>query len=105
MPVRYVDRYLCIISVSHGITWRASIPRRVGFTSGGLGPCLTDPFDWIPDDRLILEHQLKLLKPLLGNVYPKSLPASYPGFESAPLPVASTSEEAVHRDPHGPTRS
>ena len=68
---------------SHGITWSAYIPRRVGFKSGGLGPCLTDPFDWIPNDNLILEHQLKLLKPLLDNLGPKSLSASYPGFEPA----------------------
>jgi glycosyltransferase involved in cell wall biosynthesis/ADP-heptose:LPS heptosyltransferase len=66
---------------SHGIMWRASIPRRVGFTSGGLGPCLTDPFDWVPDDRFMLHHQLKLLKPLLGEEYPEALPASYPGFK------------------------
>ena len=79
-----IDTYSSFPS-SHGITWSASIPRRVGFTSGGLGPCLTDPFDWIPDDRFIPEHQLKLLKPLLGNLHPKSLPASYPGFESAAL--------------------
>ena len=31
---------------AHGITWSASIPRRVGFNSAGLGPLLTDPFDW-----------------------------------------------------------
>jgi ADP-heptose:LPS heptosyltransferase len=67
---------------SHGITWSASIPCRIGFTSGGLGPCLTDPFDWIPDDRLMLDHQLRLLKPLLGESCPESLPASYPGFQS-----------------------
>ena len=79
-----IDTYASFPS-SHGITWSASIPRRVGFTSGGLGPCLTDPFDWIPDDRPILEHQLKLLNPLLGNLGPTSLPASYPGFESAAL--------------------
>jgi ADP-heptose:LPS heptosyltransferase/glycosyltransferase involved in cell wall biosynthesis len=79
-----IDTYASF-PASHGITWGASIPRRVGFTSGGLGPCLTDPFDWIPDDRLILEHQLRLLEPLLGNLHPKSLPASYPGFESAAL--------------------
>jgi ADP-heptose:LPS heptosyltransferase/glycosyltransferase involved in cell wall biosynthesis len=79
-----IDTYSSFPS-SHGITWSASIPRRVGFASGGLGPCLTDPFDWIPDDRLMPEHQLKLLKPLLGNLHPKSLPASYPGFESAAL--------------------
>jgi ADP-heptose:LPS heptosyltransferase len=67
---------------SHGITWSASIPRRIGFTSNGLSPCLTDPFDWIPDDRFILDHQLQLLRPLLGEEYPKSLPQSYPGFKS-----------------------
>ena len=67
---------------THGITWSASIPRRVGFQSGGLGPCLTDPFEWIPDDRSMLSHQLELLEPLLGESHPKSLPASYPGFWS-----------------------
>jgi ADP-heptose:LPS heptosyltransferase/glycosyltransferase involved in cell wall biosynthesis len=71
---------------SHGIMWSAAIPRRVGFVSGGLGPCLTDPFDWVPDDRLMLDHQLKLLKPLLGEEYPKSLPALYPGFTLAAPP-------------------
>jgi ADP-heptose:LPS heptosyltransferase len=73
------------ISTTHGITWSAAIPRRVGFTSGGLGPCLTDPFDWVPNDKCMLDHQLELLKPLLGNLYPKHLPASYPGFEPALL--------------------
>jgi ADP-heptose:LPS heptosyltransferase/glycosyltransferase involved in cell wall biosynthesis len=65
---------------SHGIMWSASIPRRVGFISGGLGPCLTDTFDWVPDDRPMLDHQLMLLKPLLGEKRPKALAASYPGF-------------------------
>ena len=68
---------------THGITWRASIPRRVGFTSGGLGTCLTDPFDWFPRDQFMLDYQLKLLGPLLGERPPKSLPPSYPGFHSA----------------------
>jgi ADP-heptose:LPS heptosyltransferase len=73
---------------SHGITWCASIPRRVGFISGGLGPFLTDPFVWVPDNRLMLDHQLQLLEPLLGEEYPKSLPASYPGFRlTAPAQV------------------
>ena len=66
---------------SHGITWSASITRRIGFASGGLGPLLTDPFEWSPDDKLMLDHQLELLKPLLGKSYPKTLPASYPGFK------------------------
>ena len=68
---------------SHGITWSASIPRRIGFVSGGMGRCLTDPFNWVPSNSFVLEHQLELLKPLLGEDYPKSLPASYPGFEAA----------------------
>jgi heptosyltransferase-2 len=29
----------------------------------------------------MLHHQLKLLKPLLGEEYPEALPASYPGFK------------------------
>ena len=79
-----IDTFASIPS-SHGITWSAAIPRRVGFTTGGLGPCLTDPFDWIPNDKSMLDHQLELLKPLLGNVYPKHLPASYSGFEPTAL--------------------
>src|SRR4029077_10137078 len=71
-----IDTFVSFPS-SHGITWGASIPRRIGFTSGGLGPFLTDPFDWEVDDRLMLDHQLKLLKPLVGELSPKSLSASY----------------------------
>ena len=71
---------------SHSITWGASIPRRVGFTSAGLGPLLTDPFDWSPDNRFMLDHQLELLQPLLGSLCPKTLPASYPGFASSVPP-------------------
>jgi ADP-heptose:LPS heptosyltransferase/glycosyltransferase involved in cell wall biosynthesis len=67
---------------AHGIAWSASVPRRFGFTSAGLGPLLTDPIDWRPDNRLMLDHQLELLQPLLGKVYPKTLPANYPGFVS-----------------------
>ena len=77
-----IDTFASLPS-SHGIMWRASIPRRVGFNSGELGRCLTDPFNWVPDDRLMLVHQLELLKPLLGEEYPKILPASYPGFKFA----------------------
>jgi ADP-heptose:LPS heptosyltransferase/glycosyltransferase involved in cell wall biosynthesis len=68
---------------SHSITWLASITRRIGFVSGGMGRCLTDPFDWVPNNRRLLEHQLELLKPLLGDTYPKFLAACYPGFNAA----------------------
>ena len=73
------------IPTTHGITWSADIPRRVGFTSGGLGPYLTDAFAWLPNNKSMLDHQLELLKPLLGSVYPKHLPASYSGIKPAPL--------------------
>jgi ADP-heptose:LPS heptosyltransferase/glycosyltransferase involved in cell wall biosynthesis len=66
---------------THGITWSASIPRRVGFVSGGLGALLTDAFRWVPDDKFMLDHQLELLEPILTDTSPQSLPASYPGFE------------------------
>jgi ADP-heptose:LPS heptosyltransferase len=79
-----IDTFASIPS-SHLITWSVSIPRRVGFTSGGLGPCLTDPFDWVQNDDSMLDHQLELLKPLLGDVYPAHLLASHSGFESASL--------------------
>ena len=69
---------------SHGITWSSSIPCRIGYTSGGLGPCLTIPFDWVADDRSMLDHQLALLKPLFGASTPQSLPASYSGFDHIP---------------------
>ena len=79
-----IDTFASIPS-THGITWSADIPRRVGFTSGGLGPCLTDPLDWVPNNKSMLDHQLQLLKPLLGNVYPKQLTACYSAIKPAPL--------------------
>jgi ADP-heptose:LPS heptosyltransferase len=79
-----IDTFVSFPS-THGIMWSASIPSRVGFTSGGLGPCLTNTLEWIPDDRTMLDHQLDLLGPLLGDAYPRSLHAAYPGFES-PVP-------------------
>ena len=74
---------LASFPTAHGVTWSASIPCRIGFTSGGLGSCLTDPFDWTPDDRFMLDHQLELLTPLVGDLHPQTLPQSYPGFKSA----------------------
>ena len=87
----------------HGITWSASIPRRIGFTSGGLGPLLTDPFVWTPNNGFMLDQQLKLLRPLLGELSPESLPASYPGFEPAApehlLGVGKTPYVVIHMGP------
>ena len=51
----------------------------------------------------MLDHQLKLLEPLLGGQYPKSLPPSYPGFHSAVpdqlLDVRGTPYIVVHMGP------
>jgi ADP-heptose:LPS heptosyltransferase len=90
-----IDTFVSFPS-SHFITWAASIPHRVGYTSGGLGPLLTDPFHWVPDNSLMLEHQLKLLKPLLGEVCPEALAASYPGFAA----ISQASELGVGEKPY-----
>ena len=76
-----IDTFVTFPS-THGIMWSAAIPRRIGYTSGGLGPCLTDPFKWTPDDRTMLEHQLDLFRFLHGDGGPRMLRASYPGFDS-----------------------
>ena len=34
------------------------------------------------DNKLMLNHQLRLLEPILGEFFPQSLAASYPGFDS-----------------------
>jgi ADP-heptose:LPS heptosyltransferase/glycosyltransferase involved in cell wall biosynthesis len=81
---------------SHGVTWGASIPRRIGFKSGGLGCCLTDPFSWIPDDRLMIDHQLELLELILGDRFPKTLAASYPGFDVTPRLVGTDRYIVIH---------
>jgi ADP-heptose:LPS heptosyltransferase len=72
---------------THGLTWRARIPMRVGFDSAGCGTWLTHPVPWIPIDALMIEQQLRLLAPVFGADAPPSLPATYPGFRPSALPA------------------
>jgi ADP-heptose:LPS heptosyltransferase len=45
-----------------------------------MGSLLTHPHAWVPDDRLMLDHQLELLNSLPELSAPKSLSACYPGI-------------------------
>ena len=72
--------------VTHGLTWGARIPLRIGFNSAGLGTLLTHPTSWLPIDVRLIDQQLRLLTPLFGPDTPKTLPASYPGFQPVALP-------------------
>lgn len=71
---------------THGITWAAGIPCRIGFNSGGLGTLLTDPAAWRAEDCSLLSQQLGLLRPLLSSDLPESLSAVYPGYQPVALP-------------------
>lgn len=46
------------------ILWKAKIPVRAGFTSGGLGPWLTHPSPWQEQECSLVYHQFILLKTL-----------------------------------------
>jgi ADP-heptose:LPS heptosyltransferase len=43
------------------LLWRAGIPVRVGYTSGGFGPLLSHPTEWRDESRHVAESQLALL--------------------------------------------
>ena len=72
-----------VVPSTHRLTWKAGIPVRIGFSSTGLGTYLTHPFGWSRDDEYILNRQLRLLKPILGNEIPETLPAIYPDFTAS----------------------
>jgi ADP-heptose:LPS heptosyltransferase len=74
-----------IVPATHRLTWKAGIPVRIGFYSGGLGTYLTHPLMWPSGDEYILTKQLQLLRPILGNDTPETLPALYPGFTPSNL--------------------
>src|SRR5579862_4599084 len=69
-----------VVPSTHRMTWKARIPVRIGFYSGGLGTYLTHAFRWPPGDEYILTKQLQLLRPILGTDTPVALPAAYPRF-------------------------
>jgi ADP-heptose:LPS heptosyltransferase len=44
------------------LLWRARIPVRVGYGTGGFGPLLTHPVPWRDADRHVAEYQLDLVR-------------------------------------------
>jgi ADP-heptose:LPS heptosyltransferase len=71
---------------THVLTWRAGIPMRIGFDSGGGGGWLTHPVAWRAEEAPVAQQQLALLRPLFGAAAPSALPAVYPGYRPAALP-------------------
>ena len=58
-----IDLYPYFPNAIH-LLWRAKIPSRIGFTSGGFGPLLTHPHEWASSNLSILDYQRSLLKAL-----------------------------------------
>jgi ADP-heptose:LPS heptosyltransferase len=46
---------------AHPLFFRAGIPLRIGYTSGGFGPLLSRPIEWQDDDRAMADHYRDLL--------------------------------------------
>jgi ADP-heptose:LPS heptosyltransferase len=64
--VRYdvaVDLYMYYPNMA-GLLWRAGIPVRIGYTSGGYGPLYTHPVDWSDGEQHTAEQQASLLRVL-----------------------------------------
>jgi ADP-heptose:LPS heptosyltransferase len=75
---------------AHPLFYRAGIPVRVGFTSGGFGPLLTHPVRW-PDARLPIAEHYRLLLEALDPTTPVPTGAMRPRRDRAtlaPLPPA-----------------
>lgn len=50
------------------LLWRADIPRRFGYISGGFGPFLTDPRSWEANDKQIAYNHLQLVRKLFPKI-------------------------------------
>ncbi|UUX96769.1 glycosyltransferase family 9 protein [Aquabacterium sp. J223] len=77
--VRYdvaIDLYFYLPN-SIALLWQAGIPRRIGYTSAGLGPLLTQALDvqMQGSRRSMLEHHLTLLREIPGIGAADRLPA------------------------------
>jgi ADP-heptose:LPS heptosyltransferase len=62
-----VDLYMYYPNVA-GLLWRAGIPVRVGYTSGGYGPLYTHPVDWSDSEGHTAEQHARLLRVLLPTL-------------------------------------
>jgi ADP-heptose:LPS heptosyltransferase len=88
-----VDLYMYYPNMA-GLLWRAGIPVRVGYTSGGYGPLYTHPVDWSDGEDHTAEQQARLLRvllPALGDTLAR--------YELPPVPEdARQRVEAVLRE-------
>jgi ADP-heptose:LPS heptosyltransferase len=80
-----VDLYMYYPNMAT-LLWRAGIPVRVGYTSGGYGPLYTHPVDWQDSEEHTAEQQAKMLRVLV----PALADTPVGGYELAP--VAATAE-------------
>jgi ADP-heptose:LPS heptosyltransferase len=72
------------------LLWRARIPVRVGYGTGGFGPLLTHPVPWRDTDRQVAEYHLDLVRvvaPVPAEAAPRyALPASAAVWDAAERP-------------------
>jgi ADP-heptose:LPS heptosyltransferase len=70
------------------LTYKAGIPVRLGYISGGFGPLLTHPLPWLPNQGSVANYMLTLiqtfitvsdvtLKPILPITNPVTVPKPY----------------------------
>lgn len=48
------------------LLWRAGVPVRIGYRSGGFGPLLTHAVDWVNQPQHVIDYQADLLRVLPG---------------------------------------
>jgi ADP-heptose:LPS heptosyltransferase len=89
-----VDLYMYYPNMA-GLLWRAGIPVRIGYTSGGYGPLYTHPVDWSDGERHTVEQQASLLR-VLAPVLTDAVAAPYRVPEVPP--AARNRAEAILRD-------
>jgi ADP-heptose:LPS heptosyltransferase len=77
------------------LLWRAGIPVRVGYVSGGFGPLLTHALEWSEAKAHVTDHHMELLR-VLGAAVPDQVRYALP-----PVPAAAIDEAATFSRAHG----
>jgi ADP-heptose:LPS heptosyltransferase len=83
-----------------GLLWRAGIPRRFGFSTGGHGALYTDTIPWLDDRCHIAEKQARLVRSAFAKSEP-SAPLS-PALPEPSTESVSAVEELLQRSGVGP---
>lgn len=78
------------------LLWRARIPVRIGYTSGGFGPMLTHPRPWISQGRHLVDYHLDLLEPLGLSQPVRSLGRPVVAVARAEVPALPPSYVVLH---------